>query len=69
MSKSNTAIYEYECNDCHHRCEVLMTFNKSEPFDRDEQGRERPAGYPEQHPECPTCHSHDVVRVNIRAVE
>jgi hypothetical protein len=46
-----------------------MIFHEREPFDRDEQGRERPAGYPEQQPECPTCHSHDIVRVDVREID
>lgn len=69
MNERRTTTYEYECDGCHDRFEVVMTFREREPFDRDEQGRWRPAGYPEQQPECPTCHSHDVVRVDVREAD
>jgi hypothetical protein len=73
MSESNTTVHEskssYECGGCREHFEVVMTFREQEPFDRDEHGRTRPAGYPEQQPECPMCHSHDVVRVEIRAAD
>lgn len=69
MNQRSTSIAEYQCDDCHNRFEVVITFREREPFDRDEQGRWRPTGYPEQQPECPQCHCHDVVRVDTRAVE
>lgn len=69
MNERSATIREYECDNCHDRFEVVMTFREQEPFDRDEQGRVRTAGYPEQHPECPACHSHDVVRVDLRKTD
>jgi hypothetical protein len=43
-----------------------MTFREHERGGLDQDGQERTTGYPEQQPECPTCHSHEVVRVDIR---
>ncbi len=69
MNEPRKAIYEYECDDCRRHFQVEMDFRQRAPFDRDEQGQELPTGYPEQQPECPTCHSHDVVRVDVRQTD
>lgn len=65
MTRPNKSVYEYDCDSCHGRFTVEMTFRERAPFDRDEQGNLRPTGYPELQPACPQCHSHDVVRVEI----
>jgi hypothetical protein len=69
MSERSSSLYEYECDGCHGRFEVLMTFREHQPFDRDEQGKWHPTGYPELQPECPHCHSHDVVQVTTRELD
>jgi hypothetical protein len=66
MSENRDLVHEYECDQCRHRYEVVMTFREQDHGDLDQEGQERPTGYPEQQPECPTCHSHEVVRVDIR---
>jgi len=66
MKERKVLIYAYECDSCRHHYEVEMTFREDEPADRDRQGRVQRAGYPEQQPECPTCHSQEVVRVDVR---
>lgn len=69
MNERNMTVYEYDCDSCHGRFEVEMTFREHEPFDRDERGKWHPTGYPELQPECPQCHSHDVVRVDIHEAD
>ena len=66
MNRPVEMTYEYRCGGCSHHFEVVRTFREWTSWPP--RGAERPAGYPEEQPECPTCHSHDTAQLIVRDV-
>lgn len=56
--------YEYACQSCEHRFEVVTTF-REKPVDEPD---ETTSGYPEEQPTCPVCQSHEAVQVRVNSV-